>query len=174
MGDLFGKSVMPTVGTSIVGPDTQRNFFNALYGSAISPNDAGGWQFNQMPTYGGQLTPDMGQSMLPNVWNSWSPQSPGMGMMNQAGGYGMQLGAAAPNILNGGAGSAAGYMNNLAQYGSAGPGGDISSRMAQGLGGGPMNYLQQYMGGGQQVMNPMSQMMMGGGRPSYIPTIGGR
>jgi hypothetical protein len=168
MGSIFGSTTNPTPSSPIVGGETQTAFFNSLFGLGLTNNPADGTKmFNSMPSYQGQLTPDLNNMMASNVWNGWQQQSPGMSNLNQTmqgiqGGYG-QASPWTQSIMYGGAGPAGQAMNNLISSGSAGAGGDYLTNLANGRGP-AMSMLNPYMQP-QQVSSPLWSQAMG--QPFY-------
>lgn len=163
MGSLMGSTTKPEVSSPTVGMDTQKNFFTALFGMGLTPNpDGSGMMFNSMPVYGGQMTPDLSKMMASNVWNSWSPQGPGMGETQQAlGGINSQIGKPNQDMWN--------MMN-----GWIGPG---NEQMNHFMAGQAPSALQQYMDGqGQQASFPLPQQVQAsmGARPGLAQILGAK
>lgn len=89
-----------------------------------------GWDFSGVPAYPGQLTPDISQLLLSNVWNSWNSnpsQVPGMDFLSNyinSGSWMMdpRMFDYVTNTAN--QGGPAGYplqlMTNISQYGGTG------------------------------------------------------
>lgn len=99
MGSLFGSQVNPTPSAPIVGGGTQQMFFNSLYNMGMTPTGEPGTQNGQpimklasMPSYQGQLTPDLSKMIANNVWGNWQPQAQGSQELGQLmGGFQSQM-----------------------------------------------------------------------------------
>lgn len=121
MGSPLGSTIQPG---SIASGATQNQFVNALTGATMN-----GGQFQGVPGYTGELTPNLNGSLANNVWNSWSPNAPGMSQiqntMNQFGGqFGQQNGynpyAGMPSSLGGAANLAGGSNGPTGKMGYGG------------------------------------------------------
>lgn len=169
MGSILGgQQVKPSVGPSLVGQETQTNFFDALFGSALFQKPEGGSAFYGMPGYPGPLSPDPKSTILPNVRSSWQPLDAGtMYLGDQVINNKTGVGVASP-ILSGlqkygntGGPGGQGMVNtmqygspskpigdavhNLMLYGTAGPAGVPLNAMAQGYNTGPASWLQPFL-----------------------------
>lgn len=126
MGSLFGSQVNPTPSAPIVGGGTQQMFFNSLYNMGLTPtggtqNGVPGSQLAAMPSYQGQMTPDLSKMIANNVWGNWQPQAQGTQELGQLmGGFQQQMN---PNASAPIAGMASGQTQ-----------------------GNPLSFLQQYIG----------------------------
>lgn len=186
MASMFGGTVDPKLISPTVGTQTQTNFFNALFGQGLQNNpQGGGMQFAGVQPYGGQLSPDVNSTRLPDVYNSWQPWNAGLSYMASAltpgQGNSLPIGQNDPNLsmlmskggtggpgsrgiqdtMQGGTpshGALGQWMNNLAQYGSAGPAGVPLANLAQGFASGPAAWLNPFL-------------MKGAGTPYKAPSI---
>lgn len=145
----------------------------------------GDWLFSQLglglPKYGGQLSPDLSQTRLPDVWKAWQPMDAGtMFLANSISGKnplqqqfadtfqwggvkGKPLDAMRNMTLFGGTGGPGNYaMSNLLQFGAASPAGQWLNQGAQGYGP-SFNYLAPFLAMGAG----------GGGGAYHSPTIPG-
>lgn len=190
MGDVLG-------GTQI-NPQTPPSYFQTVYGQNAQGQPTGypGQQqflnaiqtaaFDQsglrgVPGYGGPLSPNVGSTMLPQVWGGWQGAAPGtdqtlagtaFGQAAAAGAYGAQNpygGAFGPqfgSIMNyGGVGGAPTQaMQNLQNTGVAGGGGVPLALLAQG-GSALTNPLSQTFMGAAPTQAGLNQMLATGGGP---------
>lgn len=157
MGSLFGQTINPSPATSLYnqaygtgGSVQQQQFLSNLAVATMGSPQGGLGYFQGVPGYQGQMTPDVSQTMLPSVYNSWQPwgagtsyianqmSQPGYGQMQQP----YQTALQNYSAYGGMGGQPLTNMSNAVQYG--GPGGygtQLLHDMAQyGGTGGPGNY----------------------------------
>ena len=137
MGEIVTTPVQP------IWPWMQEPFgdwlFSSFYRKPTNAQGYTGWGLSGVQQFPGQLTPDIGQTRLPDVWNAWQPMDAGTQFL-------------ANYITNGWMANPQMYGNlqNTIQYG--GPGGratDLMSGIAQyggtgGAGNNAMSMLLQY------------------------------
>lgn len=158
-----GKEILPQA-TPYHVPFALEPFADWMMSPFTFNEEAGTWEMRGAPGYPGQLSPDINQTRLPEVWNSWQPWDGGM--QHIAG----MLGKMGPTQQN------QQYQNNVMQYG--GPGGyptQMMSNMIQfgGTGGKGhllMDNLTKYGVTNKEVGQPVSNIMQFGvaseaGRP---------
>lgn len=167
MGDLIKP-----VATEPIWPWMQEPFGDWLFGGFHKDPETGHYSFSGVDAYQGQLSPDIGQTRLPEVWNSWQPMDAGtmnLGdyVVNNGGGIGrnspitnqlMQWGGtggvgnnAMSLMMQYGTPSQAGqFVNNMAQQGmsSQGAGGNLAA-LAAGQPVGAAQYLLPFLTGQQ-------------------------
>lgn len=139
MGSLMGQSVNPVTAQPMVGTGTQNQFFQALFGTGLGMNSDNFGYINGVPGYGGQLSPDPTQTLLPQVASNWSPWNAGTGYI--ADWLGKGGGTPDPSIKTAQSnmaqyGGIGGYptqlMSGMAQYGgTGGPGNQAMSSLLQ-------------------------------------------
>lgn len=147
MSGLFGQTVSPTGPTNLYnqaygpgGSIQEQQFLNNLATQTMGQTTGGIGQFIGLPGYTGPTSPDVGSTILPNVYANWQPWNAGTGYLaNFVGGpnAGQPNPQMAQNMSNmqqyGGIG---GYpttlMHGMAQYGgTGGPGNNAMSTLLQ-------------------------------------------
>lgn len=139
------------------------------------------------PAYPGQLSPDVNNTRLPEVWNSWQPWDGGMGylaqqlgagvgqnspilqQLSQYGGTGGPGHQAMSNMVNYGTPSSIGqFLSNMAQFGVASEGsGRPLANLAAGYAAGPAAFLAPFLTGGAGNSNYAAPNI-----PARTPKIG--
>lgn len=107
--------------------------------------EANTWEMRGVPPYPGQTSPKTEDTMLPNVWNSWSPNNAASDYMNQMLKQGFDMSDDMKNV-----------KSNMLQYG--GPGGQLTDQM----------WKQAQWGGAGQKGQPAMDMIMQFGTPSKV------
>lgn len=163
-----------------IWPWMQQPFGDWLF-SGFSQKPDGGWDLRPMDPYPGQLTPDINQTRLPDVWGNWQPWDGGtMHLANMVGNNGLGIGQYSPlsqqMMQYGGMGGAPhDAMSLLMQYGAPSQAGQYMANMAQfgmaspGSGGALANFAQGNLGGAAQYLAPFLTGQMGGN--SYQPPM---
>lgn len=141
----------------------------------------GGWELGNLPQFPGQLSPDLQQTLLPQVWDAWqkSQNSPAMQFLNN-----FLTGGGVPkmempkevtegfqNVLKtGGVGGAPTQaMQDIAQWGGV-PGGNLEAIKAMLQYGAPANPVGQYMSNIAQFGIPSEAGRLVHDRAMGIPT----
>jgi hypothetical protein len=181
-GVLNPTSVTPTIGTSL-----QQAFFDALFGLGTSGSGSNttlnglpafpGATTNPNTS---STAPNVNNTILPNVYNNWEPWNEGNeyiatalsnGSMNPTqvnpflaplinnGGPSGPGTTAMNNIMNYGTPSSGigQEMQNLAQFGAAGPAGDALAALAQGQTTGAAQYMAPFLTGNYSPMSSSAQ-----------------
>jgi hypothetical protein len=65
MGNPLGSMATPP---PVAGKTNQQSWMSGIFGQLYGSNG----QLQGVPAYTGQLTPDVNNTILPSVWNSWS------------------------------------------------------------------------------------------------------
>jgi hypothetical protein len=186
MSGLFGQTVSPQGPTNIFnqsmsqgGSVQEQSFLNALFDTTVSRQADGQWnRFIGLPGYDKPVSPDMGQTILPNVYSNWQPWNAGTGYLaNYVGGP--QAGKPDPGMATAFSnmsqyGGIGGYptqlMHNAAQYGgTGGPGNKAMSNLLQfgapSAAGQAVNNMAQYGVSGSWG-NPLLARATGGQSPA--------
>lgn len=145
---------MPTIDpveiSPLFGPNAKKTFADWLF-SGFQQKPGGGFDLQTLWSFpdatGMPLSPNIGQTLLPNVWGNWQPWDAGtMFMANylaqgdprmqrtlQYGGAGnVGLGGLSSALQFGAPSQAGQFASNMAQFGVASPGsGDYLSNIAQ-------------------------------------------
>lgn len=173
MSSLFGGSVQPSQVQPYVGSQVTQNVLDAIINTAGVKNYGSSYPtLNGITPYGGQINPDINQTILPNVYGSWAPwmageswqatqlaknpavsspmsyTDPNVKSMIQWGGTGGPGNKAMSLMMQYGAPSQAGqYMANMAQSGISSTGaGQPLADLAYGRQSSPaLAYLQPFM-----------------------------
>ena len=176
--DLFGGSTSTTTNLPIVGGGTQNQFFQALFGTGIGSNDQGYGVLQGLPGYGGPLSYDINQTLLPGVYGAYSPTTAGTnyatGMLGGGFGIGSSPFAGAQSYYQqfGGQGVPTQNMSLMSQYGGYGAPASTMSDISQfgGPGGAPTTAMGQLMSGGAtSALSPYYQQLLQGGGLGGVP-----
>lgn len=139
MGSLMGSQINPVTPSPMVGSGTQNQFFQALFGTGLGTNADGYGYLAGAPGYGGPTSPDVANTILPQVSSNWAPWNAGTGYLadwlSKSGGKQSDAVTSAQANLSqyGGIGGApTQMMNGMAQYGgTGGPGNQAMSSLLQ-------------------------------------------
>lgn len=174
---MGGQQINPVTPNPIIGVQTQRDLFNALFGAVgFGLNDQQYGKLDPLKGYPGQLSPDINSTMLPGVYNSWQPWDSGMAAISEMlyGNKGLKPGEASPysqQLMQWGGTGGPGHsaMNNAAQWGTPSPNLPYLGSLAQwgttGQAGKPLQDLAQgYATGAASWMLPWLQAPQQGQR----------
>lgn len=167
MSSLFGgQQITPGTVAPIAGYNTQQDIFSALLNAAgfnavPQPGGLPGGQVKGVPGYGGPLSPNPTDTILPNVTNSWQPWDGGTSYIAKK----LTDGSWDPSkndprlqqiMQNGGTGGPGNiYANLMAQYGTPSAAGMPLAMLAQNPMASPAaSVLLPYMARGSQPYAP--------------------
>lgn len=116
-----------------------------LFSPFVFNEEANTWEMRGLPPYPGQISPNLEETILPELWKNWKPTNQATDYMSNALQQGFNPSQQMEQV-----------KNNMLQYG--GPGGQVTDQMWK---------MAQWGGAGQKGQ-PAMDMIMQYGSPSQV------